>query len=240
VTINAPKAKHPTDMVVGTWNTRQIGSASANFDPFLQTATIFQQIEQWGWHIAMLSDVEWESGVIISYRTKAQTWTIVVHGKVAIAMNELTANKWREGGSIWNGGPSTAENAARTMSVTIPKRGWRTGVHTVAVYAPTSSPAQSKQRAKFLKEVRKQRELAPSQTMVFVGGDWNAQVGCEDDESWAGILGTWGNPRVNKVGSELRGWCLENDVLIANTFRNSQSIAPGGTIGGAQDTHSTI
>ncbi len=86
-----------------------------------------------------MTDVKWGGSEVRAYTTTIQTWSIVVHGKVAIAMNEVVADSWRKGSSIWKGGPNRKENPARTMSVHIPAKGWRTGLHLVAAYAPIFS-----------------------------------------------------------------------------------------------------
>eukprot|EP00969_Alexandrium_andersonii_P133025 5882456-Alexandrium_andersonii.AAC.1 len=47
----------------------------------------------------MLSDVAFPENGVQEYRADSTVWTIVVQGKVAIAMNERWAKCWREAGA---------------------------------------------------------------------------------------------------------------------------------------------
>eukprot|EP00972_Heterocapsa_arctica_P113262 16436192-Heterocapsa_arctica.AAC.1 len=83
-------------------------------------------MENWGWKVALLTDVKWGVSEVREYRTLIQKWTIVAHGKVAIAMDEDTTHLWRTGGARWEGG-SGGVGAARSVAIDLPERGWRKG-----------------------------------------------------------------------------------------------------------------
>ena len=79
-----------------------------------------------------------EIGGEVEYRLNGKVWTIVVHGMVAIAMDEPTAERWREGGAqLWLG-PHSKNKPARAMAIGITREGWRRGYHLVVGYAPTT------------------------------------------------------------------------------------------------------
>ena len=50
-----------------------------------------------GWSAVCLSDVWFAEKGVYTFASNAQTWTVVVEGRVAIALNEPWAAAWRAG-----------------------------------------------------------------------------------------------------------------------------------------------
>jgi hypothetical protein len=98
----------------GAWNTRRMGAHSTVFDALTKTRCMFNLIEKRGWEVAMLTDVSYGGSGVRQYTTDKETWTVVVRGKVAIAMTEEFARRWREGGTKGQG-EETEDNRVMTI-----------------------------------------------------------------------------------------------------------------------------
>ena len=93
------KAKR--DIKFGTWNTRGLGAPFSNLDQEVKHDCLFELVESRGWEVALLTDVKYDTCGVWSFATQTQEWTIVAHGRVAVALNEEWAQRWREGGARW-------------------------------------------------------------------------------------------------------------------------------------------
>ena len=112
------------------------------------TRRLFNLIERRGWEAAMLSDVAFGDIPIREYQTKTQTWTMIVRGKVAIALSEGMAARWIKGGAeIW--GAESKNN--RSMALRIPRNGRRRGI-TIIAYI-THKQGQKSRHRQFLHRV---------------------------------------------------------------------------------------
>ena len=90
-----------------------------------------------------LSDVKWKNAADGEFKYGVRQfdgprgrWTIVHHGKVAVAMDAATTADWRKGGAritTCRGGAK-----ARNIMIELPRHGWRRGRSIMSVYAPTS------------------------------------------------------------------------------------------------------
>ena len=58
-------------------------------------------------------------------------------------------------------------------------------------------------------------ELTPKKDVLFIIGDWNAKVGCQETPGVTGKfgLGTW-----KEEGQRLIEFCQENALVIANSL----------------------
>ena len=91
-----------------------------------------------GWQIVILTDVAWKEQGIWEYETVNGKWTIVNTGRIAFAMDNVAGKRWRDGGSIWKKGRKDTSGQIRCASITIPRIGWRRGMHIVGVYITIS------------------------------------------------------------------------------------------------------
>ena len=155
---------------VGTWNTRQLGAYSTKFEPGMKTKCMFELMEKRTWHAALLTDVRYGADGIREYQTKRDTWTMVVRGKVAIAMSSSMAQEWKKGGcKVWVGTKMGKENQSRVMSVDIPPKGWKKGLHLVCQYSHTST-APVAMRNKHWQELQKITNSAAPYRTLLLGG----------------------------------------------------------------------
>ena len=84
----------------------------------------------------------------------------------------------------------------------------------IQVYAPTSN-AEEAEVEQFYEDLQDLLELTPKKDVLFIIGDWNANVGSQETPEVTGkfVLGIW-----NETGQRLIEFCQENALVIANTL----------------------
>ena len=84
----------------------------------------------------------------------------------------------------------------------------------IQVYALTSNTEEAEVE-QFYEDLQDLLELTPQKDVLFIIGDWNAKVGCQETPGVTGKfgLGTW-----NEAGQRLIEFCQENALVIANTL----------------------
>ena len=83
----------------------------------------------------------------------------------------------------------------------------------IQVYALTSN-AEEAQVEWFYEDLQDLLELTP-QKDVFIIGDWNAKVGCQEIPA---VTGQFGLGVQNEAGQRLTEFCQENALVIVNTL----------------------
>ena len=83
----------------------------------------------------------------------------------------------------------------------------------IQAYAPTRN-AEEADVERFYEDLQDLLELAPKKDVLFITGDWNAKVGCQETP---GITGKFGLGIRNEAGQRLIEFCQENALVIANT-----------------------
>ena len=58
-------------------------------------------------------------------------------------------------------------------------------------------------------------ELTPKKDVLFIIGDWNSKVGCQETP---GVTGKFGLGIWNEAGQRLIEFCQENTLVIENTL----------------------
>ena len=84
----------------------------------------------------------------------------------------------------------------------------------IQVYAPTSKAEEAEAEC-FYEELQDLLELTPKKDVLFIIGDWNAQVGSQEIP---GVTGKFGLGVPNEAGHRLSEFCQENTLIIANTL----------------------
>ena len=79
----------------------------------------------------------------------------------------------------------------------------------IQAYAPTSN-AEEAEVEQFYEDLQDLLELTPKKDVLFIIGDWNAEVGSQGGKFG---LGVW-----NEAGQRLIEFCQENALVIANTL----------------------
>ena len=84
----------------------------------------------------------------------------------------------------------------------------------IQVYAPTSNveEAEVKQFYEYLQDLL---ELTPKKYVLFIIGEWNANVG---SQKTSGVTGKFGLGIWNEAAQRLIEFCQENALVIANTL----------------------
>ena len=84
----------------------------------------------------------------------------------------------------------------------------------IQVYAPTSN-AEEAEIEQFYEGLQDLLELTPRKDVLFIMGDWNAEVGSQETP---GVTGKFGLAVQNEAGQRLTEFCQENSLVIANTL----------------------
>ena len=84
----------------------------------------------------------------------------------------------------------------------------------IQVYAPTSNTEEAEVEW-FYEDLQDLLELTPKSDVLFIIGDWNAQVGSQETP---GVTGKFGLGIRNEAGQTLIEFCQENALVIANTL----------------------
>ena len=84
----------------------------------------------------------------------------------------------------------------------------------IQVYALTSN-AEEAEVESFYEDIQDLLELTPKKDVLFIIGDWNAKVGCQETP---GVTSKFGLGVQNEAGQRLIEFCKENALVIANTL----------------------
>ena len=84
----------------------------------------------------------------------------------------------------------------------------------IQAYAPTSNTKEAEVEW-FYEVIQDLLEPAPKKDVLFIIGDWNAQVGSQETP---GVTGRFGLGMQNESGQRLIEFCQENALVIANTL----------------------
>ena len=76
-------------------------------------------------------------------------------------------------------------------------------------------PAEEAEVEPVYEELQDLLELAPKKVVLFIIGDWNAQVGRQETP---GVTGKSGLGVQNKAGQRLTEFCQVNSLVIADTL----------------------
>ena len=68
---------------------------------------------------------------------------------------------------------------------------------------------------KFYEDQQDLLDLTPKKDVLFILGDWNAKVGCQETP---GVTSKFGLGMQNEAGQRLIEFCQENALVIANTL----------------------
>ena len=84
----------------------------------------------------------------------------------------------------------------------------------IQAYAPTSN-AEEAEVEWFYDDLQDLLELTPKKDVLFIIGDWNAKVGCQETP---GVTSNFGLGTRNEAGQRLIEFCQEDTLVIANTL----------------------
>ena len=84
----------------------------------------------------------------------------------------------------------------------------------IQVYTPTSN-AEEAEAEWFYEDLQDLLELTPQKDILFIIGDWNANVGSQETPA---VTGKFYLGILNEAGQRLTEFCQENTLVIANTL----------------------
>ena len=84
----------------------------------------------------------------------------------------------------------------------------------IQVYAPTSN-AEEAEVEQFYEDLQDLLEQIPKKDVLFIIGDWNANVGSQETPR---VTGKFGLGMRNEAGQRLTEFCQESALVRANTF----------------------
>ena len=84
----------------------------------------------------------------------------------------------------------------------------------IQAYASTNN-AEEAEVEQFYEDLQDLLELTPRKDVLFIIGDWNAEVGSQETP---GVTGKFGLGIWNKAGQRLIEFCQVNKLVIANTL----------------------
>ena len=84
----------------------------------------------------------------------------------------------------------------------------------IQAYAPTSN-AKKAEVEWLYEDLQDLLELTPRKDVLFIIGDWNANVGSQETP---GVTGKFGLGVQNEAGQRIIEFCQENALVIANTL----------------------
>ena len=86
--------------------------------------------------------------------------------------------------------------------------------HSNPSHAPTIN-AEEAETEQFYEDLQDLLELTPKKDVLFIIGDWNANVGSQEIP---GVMGKFGLGVQNEAGQMLTEFCQENSLVTANTL----------------------
>ena len=84
----------------------------------------------------------------------------------------------------------------------------------IQVYAPTTD-AEEAEVDQFYEDLKDLIELTPRKNVLFVIGNWNANIGSQEIPE---VTGKFGLEVQNEARQRLTKFCQENTLIIANTL----------------------
>ena len=104
-------------------------------------------------------------------------------------------------------------------------------VSIIAAYAPTEV-ATNETKSQFYLDLQDAFDSVPGGDMLYIMGDFNAEVGGEHD-TWKNVIGNYALGQINDNGHRLLEFCRLNKLCIPSTFFNGPEhhrymfVAPG-------------
>ena len=84
----------------------------------------------------------------------------------------------------------------------------------IQIYAPIKN-AEEPEVEWFCEDLQDLLEVTPKKEVLFIIGDWNAKVGCQETP---GVTDKFGHGVQNEARQRLIEFCKENTLVIANTL----------------------
>ena len=105
-------------------------------------------------------------------------------------------------------------NLKNDRMISVHFQGKPINITVIQVYAPASN-AEEVEVEWFYEDLQDLLELTPKKDVLFIIGDWNANVGSQEIP---GVTGKFGLGLKNEAGKRLTEFCQETALVIPNTL----------------------
>ena len=105
-------------------------------------------------------------------------------------------------------------NLKNDSMISVRLQGKPFNITVIQVYAPTSSTEEAEVEW-FYEDLQELLELTPPKDVLFIIGDWNANIGSQETPR---VTGKFGLGMQNEAGQRLIAFCQENALVIANAL----------------------
>ena len=198
-----PSIKLPTTgTTVGTWNVRTLYQCG-------KLEELTHELKRYKWDVLGLAEVRWtgfgetttDEGHKIWYCGEEKHHQ---HGVAFIVRKEIT-------GSVISCTPVSS----RLISIRIAAKPHNMTI--IQVYAPTSDH-DDEEVEEFYAELDRIIAKVPRKDILVVQGDWNAKIGPDAYQQWAGTVGRYGIGETNDRGLRLLEFAQHHRLTITNTL----------------------
>ena len=105
-------------------------------------------------------------------------------------------------------------NIKNDRMISVHFQGKPLNITVIQVYAPATNAKEAEVKQVY-DDLQDLLELTPKRDVLFIIGDWNAEVGSQEIP---GVTGKFGLGTRNEAGQRLTEFCQENTLIIANTL----------------------
>ena len=195
--------KLPTDKtVIGTWNIRTLFACG-------KIKELTHELSRYQWDILGLSEVRWTGSGETTTEEGHKIWYSGDEKKhqhgVGFIVNKEKINCIISCRPV-NNRIISLRVGAQPLNLTI-----------IQVYAPTSD-YEDEDIELFYNELEECIKGVPKKDILIVMGDWNARIGEDAFEQWAGISGRFGIGETNDRGIRLLEFASTYKLTLANTL----------------------
>ena len=188
--------------VIGTWNVRTLYACG-------KVKELTHELSKYQWDILGLSEMRWTGSGVTTTEEGHKVWYSGDEEKhqhgVGFIVNKDQVN------SVISCRPVNS----RIISLRI--RAQPLNLTVIQVYAPTSD-YQDEEVESFYDELEECIKEAPKKDILIVMGDWNAKVGEDAYDQWAGASGRFGIGETNERGIRLLEFASSHKLTLANTL----------------------
>ena len=170
------------------------------------------------WGAALLNDLKFGENGVRQYQTETQTWTLIMRGRVGVALNQKWTKIWRDNGATVLRTGKEEDAKARVMAIDLKPRGPFKGIYLVSAYAPVFKGTNRIEREKFWKDVETLVEKRPEFRRTILGGDLNAEIGEAQTLGYEETLGSKGPSKRTMQGKDLLELCKQEGLFDAGSY----------------------
>ena len=198
-----PAFRLPTEgTTIGTWNVRTLHQCG-------KVNELTHELKRYQWDIVGLAKVRWTGFGEVTTDEGHKIWysgdsTIHQHGVAFIVKKEAV-------GTIMSCTPISS----RLISIRISAKPHN--ITAIQVYAPTTNH-DDEEVEEFYDQLDNIIAKVPKKDILVVLGDWNAKIGPDTYQHWAGTVGKFGLGETNDRGLRLLEFAQSHRLTIANTL----------------------